>query len=213
LTWRIPETNFYCHTEDYQPIVHHDNFDRSRITYLTERYNAAIRKGLENYPDTQHLLVVDSYYVDFVDEIRRLIDRYRSRERTVLGASIWYWDRSHIRARIRYYDTLSVKEFRNKSWASTRDLPVGMISVSGVGGCFIFPRAVWDVSKGFFIPHPEPQAGSSHGLNTQGVRIILDCDCRLWRSYVTNPDIPDYSAFKRLRVSLGDLRRKVRMHS
>jgi hypothetical protein len=191
MAWRIPEIAFYCDTTGYRPITHHDNNDLSRISYLTDRYNKAIQKALEKHPGPQNLLVVDSYYVEFVQEIRRLVSHYGSFEHAILGASIWYWDKTRIRPRIAYYDTLSVKEFRNKTWNSLKQLPNGLVGVRGVGGCFIFPYALWQASHGFSIPYPEPQAGGSRGLKTEGYKILLDCDCRLWRSHANNPGIPE----------------------
>jgi hypothetical protein len=209
MTWKLPEIPFYCETQGYRPILHHDNNDLSRITYLTERYNRAVRNGLIEHPEAQNLLVVDSYYLDFVEEIRRLIDHYRSLQRSILGASIWYCDKSRVKGRILYYDTLSVREFKNMWWSSLNELPRGLVNVTGVGGCFIFPRTVWEGSGRFSIPYPEPQAGGSRCLKTEGYRILLDCGCRLWRSHLNNPGIPDYSLTKRLRVSAGELRRRV----
>jgi hypothetical protein len=209
MAWKISEVPFYCETQGYRPILHHDNNDLSRVTYLTERYNRAISNGLKEYPTAQNLLVVDSYYLDFVQEIRQLIAHYGSLDRSILGASIWYWDKSRLRGRIIYYDTLSVREFRNRKWNSMNELPKGLMNVSGVGGCFIFPRTVWEASDGFSIPYPEPQAGGSRCLKTEGYRILLDCGSRLWRSHFNNPGIPNYPLIKRFRTSAGELRRKV----
>lgn len=197
---------FFCYTEGHEPIEGHDNRNLNRLQYLTARYNAAVNHAIGVHRDADHLLIIDSYYVTQANEAKRLIMDYE--QDTVLGASIWYWDRSHIRPRIRYYDTLSVSEFRERTWSRPAKLPSGIIPVSGVGGCWILPRNIWEASGGFFIPAGEPQAGGSKGLNTGQTKILLDCDVRLWRTHDTNQDIPDYSWPKRTRVSLGDLRRR-----
>ncbi len=154
-------------------------------------------------------MIVDSYYLPFEAEIRGLLETYNRLDKSILGASIWSWDRSHVRAFIQYYDTLSVREMRNKRWYSVNKLPKGLLDVSGVGGCFIFPYGIWEKSGGFFIPNPEPQAGGSRCLKTDGYKVLLDCDSRLWRTHYNNPGIADYPLLKRVRVSLGQLRREL----
>jgi hypothetical protein len=194
---------FYCHVEGYKPIQGHDNLDRERLEYLTERYNRAIEKALHLHAETDHLLVIDSYYLRYTSEVAKLIDDYTPG--TILGASIWFWYRHQILPVIRYYDTLSVREFRDWKWRwhSEKDLPTGIVRVSGVGGCWILPRRTWEQTGGFFIPEDEPQAGGSRCLVTSNLKILLDCNVRLWRAKDTNPDIQAYSWSKRVHVSLG----------
>jgi hypothetical protein len=210
--WWLPEIPFYCYTEGYKAILHHDNNDPIRVSYLTERYNRAVETALKLYPDVDHIMVVDSYYLRFARAIRDLIKTYSSLDKSIVGASIWFWNRSHLRAFIQYYDTLSVKELRDKKWYSVNRLPRGLLNVSGVGGCFAFPYAVWQTSGGFGIPDPEPQAGGSRCLETHGYKICLDCESRLWRTPSDAPAIPNYSLSKRARVSLGQIRRKMLHH-
>lgn len=207
--WLIPGIPFHCHTEGYKEIVYRDKGDSARLSYLTTRYNRAVRKALEDYPKTDHVLVVDSYYLSFIAEIQGLIATYGRLDKSILGASIWFWNRSHLRPYIQYYDTLSVREMRDKKWYSLDELPRGLSKVSGVGACFVFPRSVWERSGGFFIPDQEPQAGGSRGLETDGYDILLDCDERLWRTPSNNPGIPNYPLLKRARVSLGEFRRQL----
>jgi len=199
---------FVSYTENYQSITHRDNRDMSRIRYLTDRYNAAVRSALEIYSETEDILLIDHYYLRFIDQIRTLVDDYRQLSKAVLGASIWYWARKRIRPWIAYYDTLSVPEFQGKRWWNARSLPRGIISVSGVGGCWIFPRVTWERTDGFVIPSPL-QAGGSRGLDTSHHRVLLDCNSRFWRTHDTNPDIPDYSMRERIATTFGHARRKL----
>jgi|SRR5713101_2912396 len=194
LSLNIP---FVSYTEGYRSTVSRDSNDPVRPIYLTDRYNNAVRYALKSYPDTKHLLVIDHYYLQFPNEVASLIRDYHQLDGAILGASIWYWAKKRIRPWIAYYDTLSAPEFRGKSWSSIRCLPRGIISVSGVGACWIFPRIVWERTNGFTIPSP-PQAGSSRGLDTSGYRILIDCDIRLWRTHETNPAIPDYPMHLRM---------------
>jgi hypothetical protein len=200
---------FVSYTENYQPILHRDNNDMNRIKYLTDRYNMAIERALETYPETQHVLLVDHYYLPFSRQLQILIDDYKKLDKVILGASIWYWNRLRIRPWIAYYDTLSVPEFYRRRWWSLGALPKGLIPVTGVGGCWILPRTVWAKTDGFFIPSP-PQAGGSRCLDTSGHSVMLDCNSRVWRTHETNPGIPDYPMRRRIIISARQAQRKIR---
>jgi len=199
---------FVSYTEGYRSMASRDSNDPSRISYLSDRYNSAIDYALKRYPDTEHLLVIDHYYLPFSKQVEFLIQDYLELDRTILGASIWYWAKRRIRPWIGYYDTLSAPEFKGKTWKRVRDLPTGVISVSAVGACWIFPRRVWERTDGFRIPSP-PQAGSSRCLDTSGYRIMLDCNCRLWRTHETNPAIPNDHAVRRILNSVVHAKRKL----
>jgi hypothetical protein len=198
---------FISYTEGYQPTPSRDTQSLDRIRYLTNRYNNAVRRALEIYPNTHHLLIIDHYYLPFHDEVRTLVTNYLELDRAILGASIWYWAKKRIRPWIAYYDTLSVPEFKGKSWKNARTLPQGIIPVSGVGACWIFPRTIWERTNEFRIPSL-PQAGSSRGLDTSGYRILLDCNSRLWRTHETNPAIPDEPMAQRILNSVNHAKRK-----
>lgn len=198
---------FISYTENYQPITSRGN-EMNRITYLTDRYNKAIRRALDSHPETEHVLVVDHYYLPFPRQVQQLIHDYKELDKAILGASIWYWARKRIRPWIAYYDTLSVPEFHGKRWWNLRNLPNGIIPVTAVGACWIFPRRVWERTDGFTIPSP-PQAGSSRCLDTTGYRVLLDCKSRLWRTHETNPGIPDDSMRQRIMTTARQAQRKL----
>jgi hypothetical protein len=198
---------FVSYTENFQPITTRDT-SLDRVSYLTNRYNEAVKCALEIYPKTEHVLIIDHYYLQFESEVRLLLDDYSRLSKVILGASIWYWARRRIRPWIAYYDTLSTPEFEGRRWWRLKELPVGIIPVSGVGACWIFPREVWERTDGFVIPSP-PQAGSSRCLNTAGHRILLHCNTRLWRTHQTNPAIPDDPMVLRIATTLGHARQKL----
>ena|SRR2546425_2865985 len=212
LTFNV-EMPFYCHTRGWRPIFHHDNKNMPRLEYLTDRYNQAIQDGLFLYPETSHILIIDSYYLKFASQVKELLQSYQNigiDTSLILGASIWYWDRSHIRPCIRYYDTASAIEMRGRKWYKPQNLPNGLMRVSGVGACWILPRKTWEESDGFVITDEDPVAGSSRSLTDNArLRVLLNCSVRLWRNHSDNPDIPDYAPSKRIRVSLGEIRRKI----
>ena len=202
---------FISYTKNYQPILHRDNTDLQRISYLNQRYNDAIREALTHYPSTKHLLIIDHYYLPFIAALHRLINDYRSQDRVILGGSVWYWVKVRIRPWIAYYDILSVPEFAGKRWYGTGRLPLGIIPVTGVGAVWIVPRLVWERSNGFGVPSP-PQAGGSRCLDTSGYQVLLDCDSRFWRTKATNPELPVLPMSKRIiNTGKGVQRKLLRM--
>ena len=200
---------FYCHTQGWRPFLGRDNADIVRLRYITDRYNAAIEKALEIHPATDHVLIIDSYYLHFAPEVATLISHYQSG--WMLGASIWQENKQYLRPTVSYYDTMSVQEFVGKYWRKN-DLPRGLIPVSGVGACWIFPLKAWQNSDGFQVKTNPYEMMTSRCIDgvSLGLKTILDCDVKLWRTPEDNPDIPSYSAWKRLVMSIGVWRRKIK---
>jgi len=182
------------------------------LTYPTERYNSAIRGALAKFPErpTSHILLCEKYYVHNTGAITQLLADYRDfgNENAVIGGAIWARRKTHIRRFISYYDTLSVKELRGVRYHEESELPSGLKKVSGVGCCWIFPLNAWEKSGGFAIPKLEPQAGGSRCLSSSPKPVMLDCSARFWRT-PADIGVPDYSPVKRIRVSLGEQRRKL----
>jgi|SRR5438445_5291696 len=206
---RQPETidfdlPFYCHTEGYRPIHHRDNESPERIQYLTRRYTDAVNHALGQHPETEHIMIIDSYYLH-QSPVRILLSHYSQLENSILGASIWFHDQTHLRPYIIYYETLSVRELAGKRWKTVDALPSGLIEVGAVGACWIFPRKLWrgefNIVKGGLV--------NSTCVDNDGCQVLLDCDVRLWRSAKDGSGIPAYSILKRLRVSAGEQRRKI----
>jgi hypothetical protein len=199
---------FYCHIEGWRPVLGRNNSDIIRLQYITDRYNAAILKALEIYPATDHVLLIDSYYLHFAPEVAMLISHYQPG--WMLGASIWQENKQYLRPTVSYYDTMSVTEFRGKYWRKS-DLPRGLIPTSGVGACWIFPLRAWRKSGGFVVktgPYEMMTSRCIDGVRL-GLKTMLDCDVKLWRTPMDNPDIPVYSPWKRLVMSVGLWRRKI----
>lgn len=201
----FPDKWFYCNTQGWKPILGHDR-RRERIEYITDRYNHAVDMALQRYP-ASHVVICDSYYL-YQTGLERLLanyDPYRLRC-GVVGASIWYRDKTGLRSRIHYYDTMSVRELENRTWKNTRSLPTGLQSVSAVGGCWIFPSSLW---YGFKTFDSEMVTSRCLGIETP---VLLDCNARLWRDHSTNPDIVENSLPKRLQVSASRVWRKAFKH-
>ena len=207
----LPEYKFLCYTEGWEDIHGHDNNDPRRLNYVSNRYNAAITNLLQTWPETTHLLVTDSYYLVYPEQLKELIEQYsRFSSPHILGASIWAEIKTHVRAYFVYYDTMSVREFRGKRWKKLDQLPKGTFLVSGVGACWIFPRWYWEESGGFHVKLPtKDQMGemvTSRCLGPTRLPTLLNCDLKLWRTRDTAQVQYDWP--KRIRVSLGEFRRR-----
>jgi hypothetical protein len=201
--WNTPDILFYCHTQGYRKFPHYPPAKtRERIRYLSSRRNAANRVAVELYPETQHFLSIDSYYVHYVTEIRRLVNEYSAfKPDCILGATNWFWDHSRLPLRLRYWDTWATPEMKNTPYEyyPTRDgLPEGWERIAGCGGFTLYPRWVWE-KQGYGIPEPFPQAGNE---------VNYLCQCPGIASYVTfnvKPlrETPRRSLVNRVRTTLG----------
>lgn len=193
---------FYCYTDGYRPILHRNNSDPERIQYINGRYNQAVNKALGIFPSSKHIFIIDSYYLDFSESIKRLVSDYKRLNGDMLGGAILRWDRSRLRPRIVYYDTLSVPEMSNKRWPDDESLPTGIAEVSGIGASWIFPRLVWERTDGF---REDIALANTRCLDTEDRRIYLDWDARFWRTHATNPEIrdEDYPLGNRLYKSVA----------
>jgi hypothetical protein len=182
---------FYSHATGWRPI-RRDNTSRERLQYNADRYNAAIKTLLTLYPDTEHVMVCDTYYLDQKSGLERLVSDYawldfmRS-SHIVLGASTWFLDSSRIRPCVGFYDNLSIPEFSGRRWAY-HEMLEGIRSSPSVGGCWIFPRWMWEKSDGFHIVTREEMTRLRR-VNCYDASILMDFDARLWRTHETNPRI------------------------
>lgn len=172
---------------------------RERVEYLADLRNQATAEALKLYPDTEHILSIESFYLKQVDAIRRLIELYDGR--SIIGASTWYWDRSRILRTARFYDTWSTPGSEKMKFHHFG--PKGILRVESVGSCLIFPRRLWEL-HGFAVPEPFPEAGCHYNYlcEKSDLPVWLSLDVKLWRDRSTNPDIPEYSWLKRIRCSL-----------
>src|SRR5690349_20331893 len=146
-TWGISEVPFYNHAEGWKPFQHEQTAER--VQYLAERRNTAVARALDLYPETQHVLMIDSYYLHQDEQIRGLIRDYA--EMTVsnpprgciLGASTWFYDLRRVRAQYRFYDGWTTPE-GNPLKLREVERSGGVIRVKSIGSCYLFPRWVWE---------------------------------------------------------------------
>ncbi len=214
--WFTKEIPFYCHTEGWKPYTRTIMKDgkeqlaitRERIEYLANRRNKAVENALLEYPSSKHILMIDSAYVAQVEAVTRLIEDYLAcNVPLIMGATSWVVHKKTIRRSIAYYDYWSTIEARFIPFEFDpetdglvtyfeRPLPK-LMPVRSVGGCYIFPRSLWD--KGVRYGVPDDLHGCEHNFlcERSGLPVYLDFNARLWRE----PSV--YPLTKRIRVSLG----------
>lgn len=182
--------------------------DPKRIDYLADKQNRALEKALTHFPETTHILWIDSYYLGQTDAIHKLVNDFeplsRAQGNLILGGAILCHNRTKVRYRISYYDTWSTPELDGKYFqVDLSDLHEGFEKVSSVGGVYICPRAVWELHR-YQRPEPFPESGCQHNYlcRESGLPIFLDWNALFWRNV-------SYSTLKRLRCSIGDYRRRM----
>ena len=203
--WSIQDFPLYNYTEGWKPFQHEHT--RDRVVYLAERRNAAVSRALSLFPQTEHILMIDSYYLHQKSQITGLIENYVKMIQSdyasgcILGASTWILDKTKVRSRIRFYDGWTTPE-ASKLRLDDVEARGGTARVMAVGACYLYPRWVWQkVGYGVF----EDLHGCEHNwlCEHSGLPVFLSLSERLWRDPIV------YPWSKRIRMSLH-LRRLLR---
>ncbi len=205
--WSVPEIPFYCSTEGYRYFPHFPpQRTRERIAYLCDRRNAAHKAALVVYPKTEHFLCIDSYYVGYVNEVRKLVGEYSMYgQDSILGATNWFQDYSKFPLRIRYWDTWTTPEMKRKSYGyfpRRSGLPEGWERVGGCGGFALYPRWVWE-KRGYGVPEPFPEAGNEINYLCQcpGISSYVTFNVKVLRQ--TPKELRSRSLVNRIRTTIG----------
>ncbi len=197
------------YTEGYKSIERDVLIDR--IDYLAKRRNKAVEITLEKYPSATDILMIDSYYVPQNKAVEKLIEDYRIIDRNmILGATIWAKLRTRISQifhnHLQFYDQWAVPEARflspnfnpSRDWLTSRFIvPLkGLYRVCSVGGCYIFPRKLWD--DGLRYATISDLHGCEHNYLCESTYTpkYLDFNVKLYRKKI-------YSIIKCVRCSLG----------
>jgi hypothetical protein len=197
-TWDISGVSFHNYTEGWKPFRHEKTIER--VHYLAERRNAAVARALILYPSTEHLMMIDSYYIHQSNQINGLVREYErlnlghEQGGCILGASTWILDKTRIKSRLRFYDGWTTPE-GSKLKLREVEKNGGVIRVSAVGGCYLFPRWVWEKTR---YGVPEDLHGCEHNwlCEHSQLPVFLSLNQRLWR------EPAEYPWLKRARVSL-----------
>jgi hypothetical protein len=170
-----------------------------RVRLIAELRNDVMEKAMQWSPS--HVLMIDDYYLDQVEEVELLLDEYgiRCTLNSILGASTWVKVRwSTILKKNRFYDVGTTPEAKNLSLGH-----MGLIPVRAVGACYIFPVEAWKTNG--YTCNPEKFEPEHVGL-CRGYSTFLDLNVKLWRHDRTDAILPlSHST----RVAVGRWRRKI----
>jgi len=197
-TWKIPDIPFYNYTEGWKPFQHEKTTDR--VAYLADRRNVAVNRALNQFPQTHHILMIDSYYVHQEKQITKLVQEYATMTQTefptgcILGASTWILDKTRVGSRSRFYDGWTTPEALDLDPHEV-EKEGGMIRARAVGGCYLYPRTVLDRTH---YDVPRDLHGCEHNwlCENSGLPVFLSLNEMLWREPIVYPRL------KRMRVSL-----------
>jgi hypothetical protein len=196
--WTIPEIDFYCYTDGWRPFGH--EVSNERVNYLATRRNKAVSGALTSFPETEHILMIDSYYLHQTSEVIKLVSHYEQIASTsgfrdcIVGASTWIFDATRVRPRTRFFDGWTTPEAMSidLDYAKAKG---GLLPVRAVGACYIYPRAVWE-RVGYDVPIDLHGCEHNWLCEHSGLPVRLSLDEMLWRDPIV------YSWPKRIRMSL-----------
>ena len=184
------------------------------INYLAHKRNVAVRQALEKYPDTTHIFLCDSYYLEQRESLEKLISDYQfllvKGWNTILGGAVWGLQKtklSHfLKADQGWYDKWGVPELRwvphkwypADDWLAFRfEVPLtGLYRTNHVSGIFIFPVTVWNLGARFEAPIDAHSVELSTFCEKAGIPKYIDFNAPFQRSVV-------YPFLKALRCSLA----------
>ena len=200
---------FYCLAEKSR--LDRYKQQREETYYVCEKRNRAMTKALEMYPDSTHVLSLDSYYLNQTAALKELIRAYDELDNDdiILGAPIWYYRKNRlIDNRPKFYDSWGSPELTNIHPNDTAHFPQ-FVQVPSIGNCVIFPISVWRRYR-FLTPEPFPLMGSCYTrlCEISGLPVLIDMKVVLVRDRTNNPEAY-YPFAKRARVSVGDYRARL----
>lgn len=204
--WPIPSVPFYCHVGPKKRFPHSEN--RQRVEFLASQRNEAMSAALALYPTTTHIVNIESNYLSQKNAIQQLIDKYELlNDHIMLGASTWAKMQDRILTYYQFYDGWATPELYYYRYY--RRPPKGLVQVSSVGSCLIFPVEAWTRYR-FAIPKPFPKAGIYYNwlCEKSQLPVLLDLDIRFFRDYTSSDLIPYLSAWKRVKATLWKPLRK-----
>ena len=155
-----------------------------RACFVADLRNKVMEKALQDYPHLTHVLMIDSYYLDQLKAINRLIRDYKlvNEDNVIIGSSTWAILMNHMRHYIfkqkRFYDFGSSPEARYYSHNTN-----GFLRVESVGACYIFPIEAWKKNK--YNPNKE-FFEVEHKSLCRGFNCYLDFNSKLWRDDYSN---------------------------
>lgn len=197
--WSVLSLPFHCYTSGWKPYPRFE-ISKERVEYLAGRRNRAVSEALSLFPESNDILMVDSYYLHQTEQIEALVAEYVKLSSStepggcILGASTWVHDKTKIRPSKHFFDGWTTPE-GHRFTPELAKSQGGLVRVQAVGGCYIFPRGVWEkVAYGV----PQDLHGCEHNwlCEGSGLHVYLSLNEMLWHDPVV------YSWPKRVRCSL-----------
>src|SRR2546425_5699329 len=210
---RIPGARFFNFFDEGKPYSRAlQKKTPARINHIAELKNRANRAAFEKYPNSTHVVNLESYYLAQKDSIVRLIESYDRIDdnNVILGAPVWFYERHGLIRKVRFYDTWACPEMDPSPSYLLVAPDGGYAQVSSVGSCVIYPRWIWE-KYGFHNPAPFPEAGIYYNylFEKSGLPVLIDFHVKFWRT-AENSEIRDFPWPKRVLLTSRRLGRRYR---
>jgi hypothetical protein len=128
--WSLASIPFYCHVGPKQFFPHTEN--KSRVEFLTQERNRAMQRALALYPDTTHIVNIESNYLSQTGSIHRLIRTYDMIDaEVILGGSTWAKMEDRMPTYYQFYDGWATPELYYYRYVIRP--PKGIVQVSSSG--------------------------------------------------------------------------------
>jgi hypothetical protein len=192
--WKLPNIPFYCYSEPkYFPRA----INRERIDYLADKWNQCHKLGLQYFPDTTHIINIGSHYLEQIEAIKQLINRYEEIDNDViLAGNVWGKFVDKILTCYRTYDTWAYPDLEGLEWRLRP--PRGIVQVSSVAMPCIYPVKFW---RRHPFHNPESMDDGiwyNQFCKESGLPALCDLDIRFYRTS-GDSDIPgDKPVFQRV---------------
>lgn len=169
----------------------------ARVAYVANERNLVVKDILQKFPDTTHILMVDSWYLDNPENNGRwdsFIDSYDDPS-IILGAATFVIHKSPylLSPAQKYFCEFSITPEAIDVTQKTEGKH-GRIRVNTVGGVYIFPIEAWTKNgyggrEDYFWPE--------HNQLCKDFKCYLDFDYEFYKPPKT------YSLYKKLRMTGG----------
>lgn len=167
--------------------------DLRRVLHITELKNQCLREALERFPETSHLVMVESYYLKQEAAIKKLIRRYMdiANENLILGAPVWIFLKDRMLTKQVFYDGWACPELAFYDRTGSPELPT-LVQVSSVGSCLIFPRWVWEKTR-FANPEYPKKIYYNWLCENSGCPVIVDMSITFFRCIIGGRNLTRFS--------------------
>ena len=200
LDWPIRSIPHFIHREPIQTTRNHPFHYTSEMARIR---NNAVEEALKLHPETDHVLVCDSYYVEQPAALRQLVADYNGG--CILGGALWALNRvvfpQVFKCQIEWCDTWAVPDCTGFRYSLDTDRfktvkhRTGLFKVGSVGGVFLFPRRIWERGTRFGSYPDLHGCEFNYFCEHTGLAKMVDFDAAFFRETV-------YPVLKCFRVSL-----------